>query len=383
MYGENEQALRITFQPTNRCNLNCSYCYQNNKGHDDLPFEYAKMLLDRLFANDKEYFRGFLHDDYLNIILDFIGGEATLCMDFINQTVDYFIAKCVEFNKQHWLFNCEIWLQTNGTTYFQPKVFEFIKKHNDRLELPITLDGSKQCHDACRKYHDGRGSYDDVYKAICHYINTFKKYPNTKITISPDNIDSMFDAIKAVIDLGYKQVRLTCVSEVVWKPEHDIIFREQLRKYYDYIEKNNINFTLAPYAYEKVFEPGLLSGTCGCFGNMLCMDCHGLLYLCHRFTDIIDFKDKESLSIGNAHDGITEKGLKIIEMIKQSRKLTMETPICKECKIGQACESCPAFNYEHYGKTYGIIKTNCSKTHIAYEELQNYLERTKKERANG
>lgn len=369
MYGESSQALRITFQPTNKCNLNCSYCYQNNKGGTDLPVEYAKRLLNKIFENDKAYFKGFLKDDYLNVILDFIGGEATLCMDFIDEITEYFIAQCVKYRKDHWLANFEVWLQTNGTTYFQPKVQQYIRKHNERLDLPITIDGSKACHDACRKYFNGKGSYDDVYKAIKHYITTYKKFPNTKITISPDNIGSMFDAIKAMIELGFSSVRLTCVNEDVWSEEHDDIFREQMELYYRYIEQNNIGFNLYPYFVPTTFKSELQAGNCGCFGNMLCLDCHGKLYLCHRFTEISDLKDKPSLSVGNIEEGITSAGLRVIEQIKQSIELTKQTSGCKNCAIGGACESCPAFNYEHYGKTHGIIKTNCKKMRIAHELL--------------
>lgn len=59
MYGENSQALRITFQPTDNCNLNCSYCYQNNKGNSELKLSDAIYFLDKLFQNDKVYFKGF------------------------------------------------------------------------------------------------------------------------------------------------------------------------------------------------------------------------------------------------------------------------------------------------------------------------------------
>ena len=382
MYGENSQALRITFQPTDNCNLNCSYCYQNNKGNSELKLSDAIYFLDKLFQNDKVYFKGFLHDDYLNVILDFMGGESTLCIEFVDKIVDYFIECCVKYKKFHWLVNCEIWLQTNGTTYFNPKVSDFIRKHHDRLELPITLDGSKDCHDACRKYYDGRGSYDDVIKAMKDYISTYHVYPNTKITISPENIDHMFDAAKAMMDLGFKKVRLGCVCEDVWEPKHDEIFRQQLQLYYDYIEKNNIDFKIVPYASEKAYESGLTTGTCGCFGNLICVDCHGLIYLCQRFSEICDFDDKPRLSIGTVKEGITETGIKIIQRIKESRKLTEQTPGCKDCKIGHICESCPAFSYEHFGVTYGISKVNCRKNHIAYEELQKHLKRKEIKKEN-
>ena len=48
-----KMARTITFQVTDDCNLCCSYCYQINKGHHKMPFEIAKILIDKLLHNDK------------------------------------------------------------------------------------------------------------------------------------------------------------------------------------------------------------------------------------------------------------------------------------------------------------------------------------------
>ncbi len=212
MYSETDRTLRITIQTTNKCNLKCSYCYQTGKGNIDLPFEYVKILLDKLFDHDNNYFNGFLRDEYFNIILDFMGGEATLNMPLINQTVKYFINKCIDTGNLMWLHSLSMWIQTNGTTYFNDDVQAFIKQYHAKLELPITIDGSKECHDACRVYHNGKGSYDDVVKAIKHYMTTYNKQPNTKITISPSNVKYMFSSINNMIDLGYTICRISCTE---------------------------------------------------------------------------------------------------------------------------------------------------------------------------
>jgi sulfatase maturation enzyme AslB (radical SAM superfamily) len=39
---DTQGVFNITFQVTDNCNLNCSYCYQINKGKHVMPFEIAK-----------------------------------------------------------------------------------------------------------------------------------------------------------------------------------------------------------------------------------------------------------------------------------------------------------------------------------------------------
>lgn len=372
MYGETSNTLRLGFQPTNACNLRCSYCYQNNKGHDELPVADAKFVLDKLFEGDKEYFRGFIHDDYLNVILDFIGGEITLYMDFVEEITEYFIAKCVEHRKDHWLINFEVWLETNGTTYFKPQVQNYIRKHCHRMNLPLTLDGAKVCHDSCRVYHDGRGSYDDVVKAIKHYITEYGKVPNVKVTMAPENIEHMFEGIKEFIELGFPQIRLSCVNEDVWQPYHDGIWQRELRKFYDFMLETNTNFFIYPLMKDEMFTKGLVAGTCGCFGNMLYVNYKGELNLCHRFSDISDLNGKPVFTLGSVKEGITEEGIKHIKHIEESRIKTCQTEGCVDCEIGQSCEHCPAFNYQHYGHTHGTCRTNCVKQRIAFDELKRY-----------
>ncbi len=67
------RSKELTFVLTNRCNLNCTYCYPSD-------YKYAKDTLDIRFA--KRAVKDFIRDDVLKIGLDkirFFGiGEPTL-----------------------------------------------------------------------------------------------------------------------------------------------------------------------------------------------------------------------------------------------------------------------------------------------------------------
>lgn len=374
-FTEDSDTLRIIVQPTNACNLACTYCYQTNKGARYIDVDKVKYFLDRLFEHDNKYFNGFLRESYRNVILDFMGGEATLAMKQINEIVDYFIKKCVEHNNLLWLHELYICLQTNGTTYFNEDVQAFIKKYNVRLELPITIDGNKSCHDECRVYHNGKGSYDDVEKAVKHYMSTYGKQPNTKITISPSNAKYTFDAIKNMIDLGYSGCRMSCTDNEKWTHQDDQNFVNGIRKFYEYIEENDIEFNLFPYSNLEQYEKGIRCPTCGACGNAINIAVDGKLFLCQSFSDICDMEGKPTLCIGDTDNGINNEGLRILETIKNNTRKVANTQGCKGCICNSVCEYCPAIDYAHYGSKGELFKTHCWQNLQCYELLKKHLEK--------
>ena len=49
---DNFLTLEVTFQITEDCNLNCSYCYQKNKTPKKMSFETAKIIVDNILDDD-------------------------------------------------------------------------------------------------------------------------------------------------------------------------------------------------------------------------------------------------------------------------------------------------------------------------------------------
>lgn len=85
-------------------------------------------------------------------------------------------------------------MTSNGTEYFTPEVQLFLKKYNGRVSLGITVDGNKELHDKCRRFVDGRPSYDISSKALLDAMS--KGYTaDTKMTISRENLPYLYDAL--------------------------------------------------------------------------------------------------------------------------------------------------------------------------------------------
>lgn len=87
---------------------------------------------------------------------------------------------------------------SNGTEYFNPEVQQFLNKYNGRVSLGVTVDGNKELHDKCRRYPDGRPSYDKASKALLDAMA--RGYTaDTKMTISRENLPYLYDALTNIM----------------------------------------------------------------------------------------------------------------------------------------------------------------------------------------
>ena len=246
----------VTFQVTDDCNLACCYCYQVNKGKNSMSFETAKKFVDLIISGDKG-----LHD-YINpekspgIIIEFIGGEPFMEIELIDQICDYFTQQLIE--KHHpWATKYIFSICSNGVLYFDEKVQKFLRKWNGHISFSVTIDGNKELHDACRKFPDGRPSYDIAVAAAQDWMSRGYQM-GSKITIAPENVSFLYDAITHMIDLGYTEINANCVYEKGWEPKHATVLYEEMKKLADYFLENNLDFENTYYCSlynEEFFKP--------------------------------------------------------------------------------------------------------------------------------
>ena len=93
----------VTFQVTDDCCMNCSYCYQGHKGHRIMSKEVARKGVDLLFDMYDKNDSPFINHKTKAIILDFIGGEPLMAIDVIDYICTYFVQKCIELDHP-WLY---------------------------------------------------------------------------------------------------------------------------------------------------------------------------------------------------------------------------------------------------------------------------------------
>ena len=359
------QTANVTFQVTDACNLRCTYCYQINKGTHSMPFEVAQKFIDMLLENDENT------QQYLDtktcdaIVIEFIGGEPFLEVDLMDQIMEYFIKRMIETDHP-WQYNWRISISSNGTLYFDPKVQAFIKKWMEHLSFNISIDGNKQLHDACRIFPDGTGSYDKAIAAVRHYVDVLGGKMGSKMTLSPANVMYTFDAVKGLIEQGYKEINLNCVFEKGWEEKDATILYKQLEQLSDYILENNLEDELYISMYEEnLFHPKDKNDTqnwCGGNGAMISVDWKGDIYPCIRYMESSLGNNIEPIIIGNVNDGImtNAKCRNCIMSLKGVNRINQSTEECINCPIAEGCAWCQAYNYQdsgdfHHRATYICI----------------------------
>jgi hypothetical protein len=130
----------------------------------------------------------------------------------------------------------------------------------------------------------------------------------SKMTLAPANIQYTFDAVKGLIDQGYKEINLNCVFEEGWTEEHATIMYHELIKLANYILEHNLENEIYVSMFEEnMFHPMDKTDTqnwCGGNGAMISVDYKGDIYPCIRYMESSLGNQVEPIIIGNVNTGI-------------------------------------------------------------------------------
>lgn len=350
----NDLTQTVTFQVTDDCNLACTYCYQIRKGKRSMKFDTAKRFVDLLLSGEKGLSEYINPEKSPGIVIEYIGGEPFLEIDLIDQICDYFVGRLIEL-EHPWATMYMFSICSNGVLYFEPKVQRFLQKWKNHLSFSITIDGSKELHDSCRLFPDGRPSYDIAVAGAQDWMKR-GNYMGSKITIAPGNVAFLYDAIIHMFELGYNEINANCVYEEGWTSAHATVMYSEMKKISNYLLNHNINmdeFFLSLYQ-DDFFRPkddGDLQNWCGGNGVMLSVDPDGIIYPCLRYMESSLGGQREPYSIGDVDTGICQCDHHRcrVECLKKVDRRTQSTDECFYCQIAEGCSWCTAYNYQVFG----------------------------------
>lgn len=354
--GENGKKVLsrvVTFQVTDACNLACTYCYQINKGKRVMRLEDAKKLVDMLLTEDARLDGYITPENSPALVLEFIGGEPFLQVELIEQICDYFLSRAIELCHP-WATRFCISICSNGTLYFEEKVQRFLTRFRGHVSFSVTIDGNKELHDACRVFSDGSPSYDLAVAAAKDWISR-GYYMGSKITIAPENLKYLYDAVVHMVELGYDEINANTVYEEGWTLEHAREYYRQLKRLADYWLKNDLVETHYLSLFVDTFfrpkEETDVENWCGGTGYMLAMDPDGYLYPCIRYMESSLGDEREPMRIGHIDEGIaqTECTRNCVECLNAIDRRTQSTDECFYCPIAEGCSWCSAYNYQVSG----------------------------------
>jgi len=313
--GETDVGQTIIINVTERCNLDCVYCYEHGSRDRDIELRKVIPVLDNLLAS---------YNSLENISINFTGGEPLLGFSDIQRIYQHIQKNYIQNKK--WKSSIYFSMTTNGTL-LPPDMARWFDEHPPFV-FALSFDGTLEAQNRNRS-----NSYDKVMENLWF----FRKNPRPmKMTVGPDSITQCAQGVKYIHALGFE---CTCniVFEDVWgegdeRREYLRIFAGQLSELVDY------------YAA----EPGLPRSTlirplvwplprdnkkgkeryCGGGSRMILIDVDGKVYPCHRYAPLSCRRSYQTVDFS---------------------EINMKPEACRNCELLTMCPTCHGYNYEMYG----------------------------------
>lgn len=314
---------------TQKCNLNCKYCFEGEKNNSDMQ----ESILPTLSRFMLEYVqKDFVIDK--TIWVNFNGGEALLQKDFIRSAVKVFLS----FGITHFS------ISTNFTLC-DAEFLEFLTTYNFTIQLSI--DGKKRTHDKNRIDYNNNGTFSIVWERI-KYLN--EKYPNTNVLYSmvftPETIKSLYKNIKFLVDnVKYPNLITSYNSKASWKKKDFIILKKQfrrIRKLYVKTIKNGKSIyikSLSKIITDTIYDR---KSTCGCCKDLIGIKPNGDVLACGAF---LGNKYENDFKIGN----IFEESINM-ELISNLLSIKIDNVACSNCNLKNRCDNdCLVCNFDCTG----------------------------------
>ena len=343
-------SLYITIMTTTSCNFTCSYCYENGIDKqisisDNVIEELCKYMSDYILANNTK-----------NVYICLFGGEPTLFWEKAIEALKKIKIVCEVHNT---ILSTSI--LTNGFLLDKQKIMDLLPFNFS--EAKITLDGTKEYHDARRRTADHKATFDTIFSNLKEILEN----SNARIALSTNcdkyNAKSIPALIKEIHDnLGNERVgfHFRVLSDSLIETKEDVETNNYIHSHTlsedEYIKNTlKISDILNHYGFET---PDFYSY------EGLCMAKNKHSFILHPNGDIykcISLVGRSNYSFGNIEDfkGIDSHFLSEL----------FEECIEKECCFLPLCNTgCRSKSITKHGD---ISKIVCDKT--TFEEINKKI----------
>jgi radical SAM peptide maturase (CXXX-repeat target family) len=359
--GETVNGETISFMITEKCNLRCDYCYEENKKHITMDLQTAKDAVDYVLDREPRKEIG---------IFEFIGGEPLVEFDLIYDVIKYLDRKMLKIDHP-WKDNYMISLTTNGTQ-FTDKIKTILKRNRKRMSVGLSLDGTRKAHNLNRD-----NSYDKIMEDFDWWRKTFP-WNTIKATVNHKTLPMLADSVKHLVGLGLTNIQINNVFENIWDENDPKIFKEQLIEVADFLIEDkkyeNIHVGYFTHLYNDTSNMLETQSWCGSGTSMLSIGINGELYPCHRFQTL---SKRDNLSIGNIYDGVDYNKVRPFEFVNLKNVQGEYKEKCKKCDYRNMCSWCTAWNYDESGSLFKRDGMYCEMVKAKYEANKYFFEKIK------
>ena len=148
----------VLLKITNRCNLNCKYCYMYNLEDKSFKTLLGIMPEEVAILSINKFYEHCIENNIKEFLFVFHGGEPLM------QKKEFFI-KFVNYAHEVFDSNVIVYfaIQSNGTLLNADiaKLFADLK-----IQIGVSIDGDKKTNDENRLYKNGKSSFYDVINGI-------------------------------------------------------------------------------------------------------------------------------------------------------------------------------------------------------------------------
>lgn len=344
----------LTLEINQKCNLKCRYCYLGEKSNTEMKKEDAIKSINLGIMQAKK------HKDK-KLVIDFVGGEASLDFNFIEELVEYSQLRSndegivVEF------------MTTTNAIYLNQYMIDFYIRN--KFSLKVSIDGNKDVNDLNRINYNEIGSYDtivDKLNLLRYYEENSNKFVQVTNVITKNNYTEYYNSlVHLTSELGFKFIDTVVDFCCEWNQEEFKIIEDNIYRSFDYFiecyKKNNgFIWSFINKSYQSL-EPLKKTYSCGAGIITLYVRNNGDYHACP-----VSFSEWSKL--GSISQGLYLDKIKFLKDID-----TIENKECKLCDIYEYCDAkgCIMGNYEKNGDLNIPINMSCWMSKLKYKLIRD------------
>ncbi len=311
---------------TNKCNLNCIYCYANGGSYNQ---KISEMSLETAINSINYFYYKFnwIHQ------ISFFGGEPLIKIDLIKELCEYILSFCKENNKKPPIFS----IVTNGVL-LDKKAINIINKYN--IYTNISLDGPKDFNDQQRKFVDHNESVFEFVDQNAKNLRKKRKFSiESTCTNIINNFDYNFEYIQNYFRNRYSIERVNVVPamivnevnkdlELAGDKKNEKKLSLIIERFFDESNEHFVFNDIIIRLLNTYFTDYYCSSFCDAGITQFTISMNGDIYPCQLFLS-----NKEN-KLGN----VNLHNYELIDSFKN--KSLKEFPKCKECGYKRFCQTC-------------------------------------------
>lgn len=187
---------RYVIHVTKECNMNCLYCYEDDKD-STYTWNEVKLLIDNIIKHNKEK----------EFSIEYLGGEPLLAFDIIKKATNY-----LEANNS---INIPSYVITTNGTILNDEIIDFLME-SEKVKWYASMDGTKEMNQFRTFKDTEKNSHDTVlenHKKLADMIGTDRV--GIHMVTHPYNIGYLADGIDHLYRNGVRGIGVGTVEKTM------------------------------------------------------------------------------------------------------------------------------------------------------------------------